>query len=148
MTTQESSDLASVREVIEDLADAIRNKDSKAAISLYADDIVAYDLAPPLSIDASMERDPAHLQSWFDTWEGSIESKPYRLTVRAGGDIAYAFGLRHMTGTKKGGEKVDLWFRATACLVRKDGRWKIQHMHNSVPFAMDGSDRALLDLTP
>jgi hypothetical protein len=31
---------------------------------------------------------------------------------------------------------------------RRDGHWKIAHMHNSVPFAMDGSRLALLDLTP
>ena len=62
--------------------------------------------------------------------------------------IAYAFGLRHMTGTKTDGERADLWFRATACLRREDSGWRIAHVHNSVPFAMDGSDRALLDLEP
>jgi ketosteroid isomerase-like protein len=53
-----------------------------------------------------------------------------------------------MTGTKIDGEKVELWFRATACFRRDDGQWRITHMHNSVPFAMDGSDKALLDLKP
>jgi ketosteroid isomerase-like protein len=53
-----------------------------------------------------------------------------------------------MTGTKTDGQKVDLWFRATACLIRRTGRWRIEHVHNSVPFAMDGSYRALLDLKP
>ena len=53
-----------------------------------------------------------------------------------------------MTGTKTDGEQVDLWFRATACFRREDGAWKITHVHNSVPFAMNGSDRALLDLRP
>ena len=59
-----------------------------------------------------------------------------------------AFGLRHMTGIKKDGERIDLWFRATACVRRTTGGWKIAHVHNSVPFAMDGSGRALLDLRP
>jgi len=48
----------------------------------------------------------------------------------------------------KGGEPVDLWFRATACFRREGSRWLITHMHNSVPFAMDGTDKALLDLRP
>jgi ketosteroid isomerase-like protein len=65
-----------------------------------------------------------------------------------GDDVAYAVALHHMTGTKTDGTQVDLWFRATACLRREDGAWKITHIHNSVPFAMDGSNRALLDLTP
>jgi SnoaL-like domain len=67
--------------------------------------------------------------------------------VRVGGDIAYAFGVRHMTGTKTDTE-LDLWFRCTAWLVRRAGTWKIVHMHNSMPFAMDGSRRALLHLKP
>jgi ketosteroid isomerase-like protein len=51
-----------------------------------------------------------------------------------------------MTGTKTDGEEVELFFRATACFRRDNGRWRITHMHNSVPFAMDGSDKALLHL--
>jgi len=53
-----------------------------------------------------------------------------------------------MTGTKTDGARGDLWFRATACFRREDGAWKITHVHNSVPFAMDGSGCALLDLRP
>lgn len=53
-----------------------------------------------------------------------------------------------MTGTRTSGEKSDLWFRNTACFRREHGQWKITHMHNSVPFAMDGSKRALLNLKP
>jgi ketosteroid isomerase-like protein len=53
-----------------------------------------------------------------------------------------------MTGTRTSGEKSDLWLRNTACFRREHGQWKITHMHNSVPFAMDGSKRALLNLKP
>ena len=31
---------------------------------------------------------------------------------------------------------------------REGGQWKVAHVHDSVPFAMDGSGRALLDLKP
>jgi len=68
--------------------------------------------------------------------------------VAVGGDVGYAHGLQHITGTKMDGEKVDLWFRATACFRREDGHWRITHMHNSVPFSMDGSGKALLGLRP
>jgi len=63
-------------------------------------------------------------------------------------DVAYAYGLQRMTGTKTDGKEVELFFRATACFRRDNGRWRITHMHNSVPFAMDGSDKALLHLQP
>ena len=143
-----ADDVVRIEKVLDELARAIRSRDAAAAVAVYAEDAVAYDLAPPLSIESRQLRDPADIQAWFDTWAGPIESKARDLTIRVGGDVAYAFGLRHMTGTKSDGEEVDLWFRATACLLRRHGDWKIAHVHNSVPFAMDGSGRALLDLKP
>jgi len=144
----EKQDVARIEAVLDEFATALRKRDAAAAVAVYDGDAIAYDLAPPLSIDSPQLRDPAYIQAWFDTWAGPIESKARGLTIHVGGDIAYAFGLRHMTGIKTDGEKVDLWFRATACLIRRDGDWKITHVHNSVPFAMDGSDRALLHLKP
>lgn len=32
--------------------------------------------------------------------------------------------------------------------VKSDGAWRIAHRHESVPFYMDGSNRAAVDLTP
>jgi len=127
---------------------AIRDRDARATVACYAPDVVVYDLAPPLHIEAGTVRDPAHVQQWFDTWDGPIESEAHDLRIVVGEDVAYACGLRHMTGTKTDRERVDLWYRATACFRREKGVWKITHVHNSVPFAMDGSERALLDLKP
>jgi hypothetical protein len=38
--------------------------------------------------------------------------------------------------------------RATIGLQVIDGEWLIVHAHESVPFYMDGSFRAAIDLTP
>jgi PhnB protein len=53
-----------------------------------------------------------------------------------------------MTGTKTDGEEVDLWYRVTVGLHQEDGAWRIVHEHESVPFHMDGSYRAAVDLSP
>jgi PhnB protein len=54
-----------------------------------------------------------------------------------------------MSGTKTDGEKVDMWLRATLCFRKIGGhQWKIVHEHESVPFYMDGSYKAAVDLTP
>jgi ketosteroid isomerase-like protein len=127
---------------------AIHDKDSSAVVACYARDVVAYDLAPPLAIDASRASDPSQLDAWFATWDGPINSVPEHIHMRGNDDLAYAFTLRHMSGRKKSGELVDLWFRATATMVKEDGDWKITHIHNSVPFAMDGSGKAELKLKP
>jgi PhnB protein len=142
------SDEAQIRELLERYGAAIEAKDAKAMIACYSDDVVAYDLAPPLAMYGHEVCDPKGIQEWFDTWSTPIRSKSRDLRILRGGTIGQAYCLLNMTGKKKGGKVIDLWFRSTA-LFRKDGsEWKISHIHNSVPFAMDGSDRALLDLKP
>ena len=69
------------------------------------------------------------------------------LSITAGDDIAFCTCLNHMTGTQRN-EKTDVWFRRTLGLRKIDGRWKIAHAHELVPFYMDGSDKAAVDLKP
>lgn len=142
------SDKAEIAQVIDRFTQALHDRDADAAVADMSAGIVTYDLAPPLDNGPEHARDPQGYRMWFGTWSSPIESVGKNLHVEVGGDIAHAWCLRHMTGTKTDGEAVDLWFRATACFRREDGEWRITHMHNSVPFAMDGSDRALLDLKP
>jgi PhnB protein len=137
-----------IRTMLDRFTKAIRDKDATGMIEPLSDDEVTFDLAPPLRMGPDATHDPGPLKQWFSTWKGPIVSESRDLKVDVGGDVAYAYGMQHMTGTKQDGEEVDLWFRATACFRREDGRWRITHMHNSVPFAMDGSDKALLDLEP
>jgi uncharacterized protein (TIGR02246 family) len=135
-------------DLLDDFTKALYAKDPTRAISPLADDAVTFDLDPPLQHGPDVVHDAARLQKWFATWEGPIVSEPVERTVAVDGDVAYAYGLQRMTGTKIDGTEVELFFRATACFRRDNGRWRITHMHNSVPFAMDGSDKALLDLKP
>lgn len=143
-----NSDEDQVRVVIEEFTRAIHNRDPAGAVAPLARDAVTFDLAPPLLIAPEVGRDLAYYREWFATWKGPIVSRSHGLRIAVGGDIAYTFGLQHMTGTKTDDGEVDLWFRATACFRRENGRWRITHMHNSVPFAMDGSEKALLGLKP
>jgi ketosteroid isomerase-like protein len=57
-------------------------------------------------------------------------------------------GLIHVSTHMKSGEDAAWWMRATVCLARQSGQWKIVHEHTSVPFYMDGSYRAAIDLSP
>lgn len=143
-----SPDEAEIRRVLAALTQAIREKDAARAIALLADDAVTFDLAPPLALRPDQTHDPSLLDRWFDTWEGPIESEALDLRVEVGGNLGYAYALQHMSGHKRTGDAVAMWFRATACLRREHGRWRITHMHNSVPMMMDGSGKAALDLAP
>ena len=124
---------------------ALFGKVADLALKHFAADAVSYDLAPPLQ---SVGTDKAAIQAWFDTWDGPIGWALGDLAVEVSGDIAFAHGLAHMMGTKKGGTQVDLWTRLTVCFGRSDGAWKITHQHTSVPFQMDGSFKAAVDSNP
>lgn len=126
-------------------AKAIGEKNAKDAASFDAEDSVEFSLAPPL---VYYGKDEAGLQAWFDTWDGPIGGDVQDVKLTIGADVAFWSGLVNMTGTKTDGTEVDLWFRQTLGLVRRDGRWLVAHQHASVPFAMDGSGKALLDLKP
>ena len=49
---------------------------------------------------------------------------------------------------QKNGEDESVWSGRTTCLRWTGVRWRIVHEHSSVPFYMDGSERAATDLHP
>jgi PhnB protein len=134
-----------IRAVIEDWANALRAKDAGRVTSHSAAGFVHFSLAPPLISD---EAGTKGLDAWFSTWQGPIGYEIRDLAVAAGGDVGFCHSLNRMSGTMTSGEKTDLWFRHTVCFRRIGGAWKIVHAHESVPFYMDGSFKAAIDLKP
>jgi ketosteroid isomerase-like protein len=128
--------------------DAVERRDADAILADFAADAVVFDLSPPLMHAGPAVTDADALRTWFDTWQDDLRVEHREPTVIEQGDLAVLWTLQHMIGTQKNGEKTDLWFRATIAARRIAGEWKIVHLHTSVPFAMDGSGKALLDLKP
>jgi PhnB protein len=140
-----ADDEAQIRAVIEDWASALRAKDVDGVLAPFAADIVIFDLAPPLM---STGLDPNGLQAWFSTWQDPLGYEIRDLSITAGDDTAFCHCLSRLSGTKVDGGKNDVWFRQTLCFRKIRGAWKIAHQHESVPFYMDGSYRAAVDLEP
>jgi len=144
-TSSRPDNAAQLRALIERWAQAVRSKDVHGVLAHAAADIVTFDLAPPL---ASTGPDAGGLQAWFSTWQGPLGYEIHDLRITAGGDVAFCHFLTRLSGTKIDGQKNDVWFRQTLCLLRVGGQWRIAHQHESVPFYMDGSYRAAVDLEP
>lgn len=134
-----------IRRVIDAWTKGLHDKDATDVAACLADGLTVYSLAPPL---VAPDDEGEGLQDWFDTWSSPIGYAFQDLEIAAAGDVAFAHGLAHMTGTKTDGETPDLWFRATLGLRKHGGAWKIVHQHESVPFLMDGSFKAAVDLQP
>jgi uncharacterized protein (TIGR02246 family) len=127
------------------LGRALHDKDVEAVLACYADDARIYDLAPPLG-RRGMGREG--LAAWLATWDGPIRIDAQDVDLAVDGNLAYTSALNRMRGTKTDGTAVDLWFRTTMVFARPDGCWRIVHDHASVPFHMDGSFRAAVEITP
>jgi PhnB protein len=139
---------AAIVAVIEDRAAAISAKDAVRAIAHAPPYAVAFDIAPPLQQPGEAARRQQYLDAWFATWEGPIGYELRDLEVAASGDVAFSHGFVRIHGTKTDGERVDVWMRETLGLRNLAGAWKVVHEHSSVPFHMDGSYRAAVDLEP
>jgi uncharacterized protein (TIGR02246 family) len=143
-TTREESE---IRAQIDSWSAALHAKDLERLMSHYAPDAVTADLAPPLwNVGAQTLR--KNFQEWLRSWAGPIGIEIRDLSVTAGDDVAFARMLNRIHGSRTDGERTDLWVRATVCFRRSAGAWKVAHEHVSVPFYMDGSFRAAVDLKP
>ena len=134
-----------ILELCRKLEQAHHDKDAEAIVACFAPEAVIYDLAPPLG---RRGQDRSEVQAWLDTWRGPISIKTAEVDLVVSGDLAYSSALNRIGGTKTEGVDIDLWFRATMCFRRTGAGWRIVHDHTSVPFLMDGSERAALNLRP
>jgi uncharacterized protein (TIGR02246 family) len=139
-----TADRAEIDALFQQLAKAHDDHNADAIVQLYAPDAVIYELAPPLG-RRGMTRDA--VAAWLAGWDGPIHIDARDVTLTVASDLAFVSALNRMRG-RQGGEDQDLWYRSTICLRKTSGRWRIVHDHSSVPFYMDGSYRAAVDLQP
>jgi PhnB protein len=137
-------DEAQIRAVIEDWAAALRAKNAERVMSYGTADMMSFALSPPLVTVESTDG----VQAWFNTWQGDIGYEFRDLQIVGGDGVGFSHSLNHMTGMRTSGDETDLWFRHTLGFRKFSDTWKIVHMHESVPFKMDGSYKAAIDLKP
>lgn len=138
-----TTDKAAIEALFQRLARAHADHDADAIVEVFAPDAVIFDLAPPLR-RRGMDRDS--VAAWLAGWDGPIRIDARDVDLTVEGDLAFVSALNRMRG-RQGAEDQDMWYRSTMCLRRMSGQWRIVHDHSSVPFYMDGSDRAAVDLT-
>ena len=140
---------AHIRERIEDLVKALNAKDIDGVMSLFAPNLVSFDIAPHFGalryFGAENKR-----RAWeeaFATFTGPFSYEVHELDVTTQGELAFVHSLNHVNATLSIGQITDLWLRWTACFRRIDGEWVIVHDHVSVPADLEHG-RAVLNLTP
>jgi ketosteroid isomerase-like protein len=137
---------AQVRQRVGALVERIEAKDLDGLGRLYADDVVSFDVEPPLQ---HLGRD-AKLQNWRGvfTFFSDVRYELRDLAFTVDENVAFVHGFGRLSGTlATGAETGGMWVRATLCFRRVDGEWLIAHDQVSVPFDIR-SGRGVADLAP
>lgn len=146
ITTTQEQDRLEIAALLGRRTEALAARDAAASITMFAEDAARYTLAPPL---AHTGADAAQVAEWIATFDGPIGRELHDPQIIIGDDVAFVHGLGSLTATPAGvPDPFTLWFRLTLGLRRVDERWVVVHEHESVPFHMDGSFRAAIDLQP
>lgn len=123
---------AQVYAVLEDWAKATRQNRKDDILKHHVPDLVIFDVLPPMKYEST----EAYRQSW-DDWqpetqgEGQFDLENLSLTVST--DLAFAHCFIHCGGTMPNGHIFEDLVRATFCLKKMYGEWKILHQHISKP---------------
>lgn len=143
---QYESDESAIRQLINDHVKAICEMDIEGTLSIYREDIVSFDLVPPLWYQG-LEAKRKAWEDAFSTYNPPMGYEIRDLTIIVSGDMAFAHSLNRVSGILKNGNRSELWIRWTLCLQKINGNWLITHEQVSVPADLPNG-RALLDLEP
>jgi ketosteroid isomerase-like protein len=140
------NDEAEIKRVLEGGVEAVRARDIDGVMSIYAPELVAFDIVPPLRyVGADAYRKP--WEEVFSSFQGPIGYEIHDLSITVGDDVAFTHSLNRISGTMNTGHKTDLWVRCTACLRKINGKWLIVHTQVSVPVDLE-QGKAVLSLEP
>jgi uncharacterized protein (TIGR02246 family) len=148
MTTKIDQAIAEtqIRQILDTWRKALHDRDVDAVMSLYAPDIMLFDLAPPLRYKGA-DTYRKGWEEWFSSFAGPVGYEHRDLDIAAGDDVAFCHSLNRITGARTNGAQTDVWVRGTVGLRKINNRWMITHEHFSAPFDME-TYRASLDLKP
>jgi ketosteroid isomerase-like protein len=109
-----------IRQRLDKLVEAIRAMDLDSVMSLYAPDIVSFDIEPPLKHTGA----EAKKRNWakvFLIYQRPLDYVLHDLAIVVGGeDVAFGQGLVRISGALKNGNTTEHRFRLTTCF-----RWQL-----------------------
>lgn len=136
-----------VHQTLEKFAGAIREGDINHIMSFYSDDVIAYDMMPPLEFSGKDKYQKLWQEYFANYFKFPIHFDYEKQKITIEGDVAFTHALIHMSGEPKNEDKkMDMWIRNTTCFKKVGDKWLITHEHNSIP--LDNDMKGLANLHP
>ena len=133
MAADPGSEEAAIRQVIQDWASAIRAKDLNGVVANHTDDVLMFDVPPPVAVRGMA----AYRETWppfFEAiWRGAAAFDIVELNVTAGETVAFAAALLRCGSAAEVAKDSAPRLRLTLGLRKVDGAWHIAHEHHSFP---------------
>lgn len=130
MMQQTGTPKTQIKSLIEAWANAVRRHDFSGILAHHEQDIVMFDLPPPLQ-SRGMDEYKKTWDLFFTCHKPSQAFDIEELAITAGEDVAFAVVIMRCGAGTAGG----FLFRLTIGLRKIDGDWRITHEHHSVPSA-------------
>ena len=120
-----------IRELIENWAQAVRNKDIEKILAHHSEDIVMYDVPEPFKSEGI----EAYRKTWdlFFTYTKQGVFDIGELHIVADENVAFCFATMKCSDKSNTAEFVELPFRLTIGLRKINNQWTIVHEHHSIP---------------
>ena len=136
MMQQGGTTESQIKAIVEAWADAVRRHDLSGILAHHEQDIVMFDVPPPLQ-SRGMDEYEKTWDLFFRYHKPSQAFDIEELAITAGKEVAFAVAImRCGSGTLSGPpEESGFLFRLTIGLRHIDGDWRITHEHHSVPAA-------------
>jgi ketosteroid isomerase-like protein len=134
MTQQDGTAESQIAAIVEAWADAVRRHDFPAILAHHEQNIVMFDVPPPLQSRGMDE----YRKTWDLFFRYHRPSQAFdieELAITAGEDVAFAVVIMRCGSDTSSGpaEQGGFPFRLTIGLRKIDGNWLITHEHHSVP---------------
>ena len=127
------SDEQQIGDLVRRWATAVHAGDLETVVADHAEDIVMFDVPPPL---AGVRGLAAYRDTWpgFFRWQASgALFELTELDVTAGSEVAYAVALLRCGTPEELEREPGLRLRLTLGLRKVDDRWTVAHEHHSFP---------------
>jgi ketosteroid isomerase-like protein len=135
--TRNSADEEQIRNILLQWAQATREDRRDEVLANHLPDALIYDVLPPMKYEGT----DAYRASW-DDWQpdaaGDAHFDLEDLTITATPHLAFAHCFIRCGGTMPNGKTFEDLVRATFCLEKSTGSWRIAHQHISKPFDPKG----------
>lgn len=117
-----------IRELVENWAKAIRNEDMNGVLAHHADDIVMFDVPPPMQLKGMQE----YRKAWelFFSFQGKGAFDLSELVITTSDHVAFCHSIVTCGSKEKDGQ---FQVRLTLGLRKSNGTWRITHEHHSAP---------------